>query len=85
MKSSLATSPNWLYDAAKIFEMEDRLPKPNTEKQRTNKYAKEDLDNNPMPLEIKAFCDVPMANIPAVLPKTKLIFRPADVRFGQPH
>lgn len=30
------------------------------------------------PLEIRAFSNVPMANLPAVLPKTKLIFRPAD-------
>lgn len=30
------------------------------------------------PLEIRAFSGVPMANLPAVLPKTKLIFRPAD-------
>jgi hypothetical protein len=30
------------------------------------------------PLEIRTFEGVPMANLPAVLPKTKLVFRPAD-------
>lgn len=64
--------PKWLYEAAKVFDVEDRLPKPqNTTKADT-------ADDGPMPLEIRAFYDVPMANIEAVLPKTKLIFRPAD-------
>lgn len=64
--------PKWLYEAAKVFDVEDRLPKP----QNTTKV--DTADDVPMPLEIRAFYDVPMANIEAVLPKTKLIFRPAD-------
>ncbi len=55
-----------MYDIAEIFEVENRLPeKPTTEQRR-------------MPLEIRAFSNVPMANLLAVFPKTKLIFRPAD-------
>ena len=60
--------PKFVYDIAEIFEFEDKLP---------------ELDDPepippPPPLEIRAFDDVPMANAPAVLPKTKLLFRPAD-------
>ncbi|KAL7549960.1 hypothetical protein ACHAWF_014841 [Thalassiosira exigua] len=64
--------PKWLYEVAQVFDMEDRLPKP---KNNTKANA---IDDGPMPLEIKAFTDVPMANVQAVLPKTKLVFRPAD-------
>mmetsp|Transcript_19043 Transcript_19043/g.32737 ORF Transcript_19043/g.32737 Transcript_19043/m.32737 type:complete len:221 (-) Transcript_19043:246-908(-) len=52
--------------------MDDRLPKPK------NNTRDDLLEDGPMPLEIKAFYDVPMANIEAVLPKTKFVFRPAD-------
>ncbi|KAL3806220.1 hypothetical protein ACHAXA_008662 [Cyclostephanos tholiformis] len=64
--------PAWLYKVAEVYDLEDRLPKRkiNTHDDGTGEF--------PMPLEIKAFYDVPMANIEAVLPKTKLIFRPAD-------
>ncbi|KAL7543285.1 hypothetical protein ACHAXR_012603, partial [Thalassiosira sp. AJA248-18] len=64
--------PKWLYEVAKVFDMEDRLPK------RKNNTREDTFDDSPVPLEIKAFYDVPMANIEAVLPKTKLVFRPAD-------
>ena len=64
--------PTWLYKVAEIYDMEDRLPN------RKSNTQDDDPDNVPLPLEIKAFYDVPMANIEAVLPKTKLIFRPAD-------
>lgn len=64
--------PGWLYEAAKVFDVEDRLPNPKNKTQ----------DNAPdipiPPIDIKVFSDVPMANIEAVLPKAKLIFRPAD-------
>ena len=75
IKSQLESPPKWIYDAAEIFEMEDRLPKPNIDKESS---IKNEINDGPMPLEIKAFYDVPMANIPAVLPKTKLVLRPAD-------
>lgn len=64
--------PKWVYDTAQVFDMEDRLPP------RKNNTQSDAFDDKPMPLEIKAFYDVPMANIEAVLPKTKLVFRPAD-------
>jgi hypothetical protein len=64
--------PDWLYEAAKVFDVDDRLPNPKNKTQ----------DNAPdipiPPIDIKVFSDVPMANIEAVLPKAKLIFRPAD-------
>lgn len=31
-----------------------------------------------LPLKVRVFSAVPMANLPAVLPKTRLVFRPAD-------
>ena len=65
------TTPRWMYDAAKIFDMEDRLPK------RKNATSK-DIDDEMNDIQIRCFNDVPMANIYAVLPKNKLIFRPAD-------
>jgi hypothetical protein len=40
--------------------------------------AEPQLKPVPLPLEIRAFHEVPMANLLAVLPKTKLILRPAD-------
>ena len=58
--------PNFVYDIAEIFEVENRLPdKPKSEPK-------------PLPLNIRAFDQVPMANLQAVFPKTKLVFRPAD-------
>jgi hypothetical protein len=60
--------PKAVYDMAEIFDMEHKLPeKPDpNEKQR------------PHPLQIRAFNRVPMANLPGVFPKTRLVFRPAD-------
>ena len=60
-----------MYEAAKIFDMEDRMPL----LKNTTKDAEDEMEEQ---LEIRAFNDVPMANILAVLPKNKLIFRPAD-------
>eukprot|EP00554_Chaetoceros_debilis_P011548 CAMPEP_0194128292 /NCGR_PEP_ID=MMETSP0150-20130528/60972_1 /TAXON_ID=122233 /ORGANISM="Chaetoceros debilis, Strain MM31A-1" /LENGTH=742 /DNA_ID=CAMNT_0038822271 /DNA_START=712 /DNA_END=2940 /DNA_ORIENTATION=+ len=60
--------PKWIYDTAEIFDVEDRLPE----------IPKEPLAPAPLPIEIRTFDRVPMANLLAVLPKTKLIFRPAD-------
>ena len=50
-----------------MFDIEGLPPKPQKPTAPT-----------PNQLEIRAFSDVPMANLPAVLPKTKLVFRPAD-------
>lgn len=58
--------PNYIYDIAEIFEVENRLPEKVKERP------------TPRPLEIRAFDRVPMANVLAVFPETKLIFRPAD-------
>jgi hypothetical protein len=69
--SKLTTLPDWLYSTARIFDMESKLPTRTVEKQIIQ------ADDGPTPIEIRAFNDVPMANIAAVLPKTKLIFRPA--------
>jgi hypothetical protein len=63
--------PRWMYEAAKIFDLEDQLPSLRMQPQKILGDEREEL-------EIKAFNDVPMANILAVLPKNKLIFRPAD-------
>ena len=63
--------PRWLYEAAKVFDVEDRLPSPEN---KTHDY----VPTIPIPIDIKVFSDVPMANIEAVVPKSKLIFRPAD-------
>jgi hypothetical protein len=60
--------PKFVYDVGEIFEFDDRLP---------SKPAPE-LEPTPQPLEIRAFDRVPMANVLAVFPKTKLLFRPAD-------
>mmetsp|Transcript_16138 Transcript_16138/g.35633 ORF Transcript_16138/g.35633 Transcript_16138/m.35633 type:complete len:612 (-) Transcript_16138:61-1896(-) len=62
--------PKWMYEVADIFDVADRLPN------RTSSAVVE--DHGPLPLEIRAYTDVPLANIGAVLPKTKLIFRPQD-------
>lgn len=67
----------WLYNAAKIFDIEEQWPSLKPDEQiKTDIEA--DVSDGPLPLEIKAFYDVPMANILAVLPKTKLVFRQAD-------
>ena len=60
--------PKLMYDLAEILDMEKLLPRKQVPSQ----------ESDPLPLEIRAFADVPMANLPAVLPKTKLVFRPAD-------
>jgi len=64
------TPPEFIYDAAQIFAVEDKLP-PHPDVQNSNNDIK-------LPIEIRAFDGVPMANIPAVVPKTKLVFQPAD-------
>eukprot|EP00586_Coscinodiscus_wailesii_P014986 CAMPEP_0172503072 /NCGR_PEP_ID=MMETSP1066-20121228/165756_1 /TAXON_ID=671091 /ORGANISM="Coscinodiscus wailesii, Strain CCMP2513" /LENGTH=717 /DNA_ID=CAMNT_0013278641 /DNA_START=272 /DNA_END=2425 /DNA_ORIENTATION=+ len=60
--------PKFVYDVAEIFFVEDRLP---SQPPKTAPAKKE-------PFEIRIFKRVPMGNIPAVLPKTRLVFRPAD-------
>jgi hypothetical protein len=60
--------PKFVYDIFEIFELEHKLPQP----------PEPEPIPDPPALEIRAFGQVPMANLFAVLPKTKLIFRPAD-------
>jgi len=61
------TPPQFAYDVADMFDIEG-LPKKPMEVPKPT----------PKPIEIRTFEGVPMANLPAVLPKTKLVFRPAD-------
>ena len=61
------TPPRLMYELADMFDIEG-LPDP--------AYPK--ISQEKAPLQIRMFDDVPMANIPAVMPKTKLVFRPAD-------
>lgn len=65
--------PKALIEVAEIFGVDDKLP----EKLKKKRKAKKKTDSLPS-IKIRAFTDVPMANLPAVLPKTKLVFRPAD-------
>jgi len=60
--------PRFFYDLAEVLDVDKVLP------ERPILVPEPD----PLPLEIRAFNGVPMANLPAVLPKTKLVFRPAD-------
>ena len=61
--------PKVVYDLADMFDIEGLPELPDLSGEDDAQYQ---------PLEIRAFGGVPMANLPAVLPKTKLIFRPAD-------
>ncbi len=59
--------PKWLSELADMFDVEGfEKPPP---QQKIKRKAK---------IEIRNFEGIPMANLPAVLPKTKLVFRPAD-------
>ena len=60
--------PKVFYDIGEIFGFDDLMPK------------RIDNEIRPLngPLQIRSFVDVPMANLQAVFPKTKLIFRSAD-------
>ena len=60
--------PKAVYDVAEVFDLEDKLPK------RPEPVA----DADPQRLEIRAFDKVPMANVLGVMPKTRLVLRPAD-------
>ena len=59
--------PQFAYDVADMFDIKGLPEKPKEQPKPARKS-----------LEIRAFEGVPMANLPAVLPKTKLVFRPAD-------
>lgn len=59
--------PKIIYDLADIFDIEGLPPQ-----------SPEPVEKVRFPLEIRAFHRVPMANLLAILPKTKLVFRPAD-------
>jgi hypothetical protein len=60
--------PKLVYYLAELFDLVDQLPKKDDDEPKLP----------PRPLEIRTFDRVPMANVQAVFPKTKLIFRPAD-------
>jgi hypothetical protein len=60
--------PKVVYDVAEIFAVEDQLPK----------KAEPEPSPELMPLEISVFKNVQLSNLPAVFPKTRLVFRPAD-------
>jgi len=60
--------PDSVYSLAKTLSLEDRLPPKRTPEPEPER----------LPLQIRAFSQVPMANLLAILPKTKLIFRPTD-------
>jgi Protein of unknown function (DUF3754) len=69
--------PKILYEIADMFDLQDVLPPPaSVVTKETIETAK--ASTSIPPIEIRTFEGVPMANLPAVLPKTKLIFRPAD-------
>lgn len=59
--------PKFVTDLADIFDI-DGFEQPPKRKKRATTGS----------LEIRNFQEVPMSNIQAVLPKTKLVFRPAD-------
>ena len=74
--------PKILYEIADMFDIHDVLPPlsplPVATKE-TVASIKAPKSSTPVPpIEIRTFEGVPMANLPAVLPKTKLVFRPAD-------
>jgi hypothetical protein len=60
--------PKFIYEFAEMFDWEENLPE----------KPEPPPEPSPPPLQIRAFDSVPMANLPAVLPKTRLVFRPAD-------
>ena len=59
--------PQFVYDVADLFDVEG-----------VNDPSAPPSKAKPMPLEIRTFDGTPLANLPAVFPKTKLVFRPAD-------
>jgi hypothetical protein len=59
--------PKFVSELADMFDLEGFEQPPLTKRVKTRSN-----------IEIRNFEGVPMANLPAVLPKTKLIFRPAD-------
>ena len=61
--------PNIVYYLAELFDLVDQLPK-------NDMVEESKLD--PQSIEMRTFDRVPMANLQAVFPKSKLIFRPAD-------
>jgi Protein of unknown function (DUF3754) len=69
-KVSQIRPPKFVYDIADMFDIEG-LPEQPIEVPTV-------LNPPPVPIEIRAFQDVPMANIKAVLPNTKLKLGPVD-------
>jgi hypothetical protein len=58
--------PQFVYDVADLFDIEGLEP------------PQPPPEPKPLPLQIRTFDGTPLANLPAVFPKTKLVFRPAD-------
>lgn len=77
------TLPKFVYDVADMFDIAGLPERPALKtdsgplRSKKNQKTSRQQASRP-PLEIRSFSSVPMANLPAVLPKTKLIFRPAD-------
>lgn len=76
-RPALFQPPKVLYDLADMFDLEG-LPEKHTEVVEDSVTNGEDPVRIKQPLEIRTFEQVPMANLLAVLPQTKLVFRPAD-------
>ena len=63
------TPPKFVYDFADMFDIDGFPDSPSPD---------DEIEKTQPPLEIRTFQSVPMANLPAVLPKTKLVFGAAD-------
>ena len=61
----LIKTPQFVYEVADLFDLEGLEPKPKTR-------------SKPLPLQIRTFDGTPLANLNAVFPKSKFVFRPAD-------
>jgi hypothetical protein len=70
--------PKILYEIADMLDMQDVLPSIETPRETAKSVELPKASLSIPPIEIRSFEGVPMANLPAVLPKTKLVFRPAD-------
>lgn len=69
--------PKFVYDLADMFDIDGLPERPPAAEDRDKKRKFKKMIEK-QPLEIRSFSSVPMANVLAVLPKTKLVFRPAD-------
>jgi hypothetical protein len=77
-RSPRLVPPKIVYELADMFDFVGVLPEKPKQSKVATPSPKPPKSPRRMPLEIRTFSGVPMANLPAVLPKTKLVFRPAD-------